>query len=85
MLFAEVSPMHHLSASTIFDLPQPLGPTMPVSPFSIRKIVFSAKDLNPLSWTFLNCIYRSISFFREFFLNFYSLMVYQTFYYLLLK
>ena len=33
ILFAEVSPMHHLKASTILDFPHPLGPTIPVKPF----------------------------------------------------
>jgi len=36
--------MHHLKASTIFDLPQPLGPTIPVKPSSIKRVVFSEKD-----------------------------------------
>ena len=49
ILFADVSPMHHLRDSTIFDFPQPLGPTIPVSPSSIRKLVFSANDLNPFN------------------------------------
>ena len=38
--FADVSPIHHLNDSTIFDFPHPLGPTMPVKPFSIKKVVF---------------------------------------------
>ena len=54
---AEVSPITHLKDSTIFDFPQPLGPTIPVKPSSIKKSVFSAKDLNPLSWIFLNSIH----------------------------
>jgi hypothetical protein len=33
----------------MFDLPQPFGPTIPVRPSSIRKSVFSANDLKPLS------------------------------------
>ena len=33
----------------ILDFPQPFGPTIPVSPSSIRKSVFSANDLKPLS------------------------------------
>ena len=49
MLFAEVSPIHHLKDSTIFDLPQPLGPTIPVKPFSIKKVVFSINDLKPVN------------------------------------
>src|SRR5437764_3875352 len=43
----EVSPMTQRSASTRFDLPQPFGPTTPVSPGSIRKSVGSTKDLKP--------------------------------------
>ena len=43
----EVSPITQRSASTRFDLPQPLGPTTPVSPGSIRKSVGSTKDLKP--------------------------------------
>ena len=56
ILFAEVSPIHHLRDSTMFDLPQPFGPTIPVRPFSIKKLVFSAKDLKPFNWIFLNSI-----------------------------
>ena len=56
MLFAEVSPITHLKDSTILDLPQPFGPTIPVNPLSIRKSVLSAKDLNPFNWIFLNFI-----------------------------
>ena len=32
ILFADVSPIHHRKDSTIFDLPHPLGPTIPVKP-----------------------------------------------------
>jgi hypothetical protein len=49
MDLCEVSPMTQRSASTRFDLPQPLGPTTPVSPGSIRKSVGSTKDLKPIS------------------------------------
>ena len=34
-LFADVSPIHHLNASTTFDFPHPFGPTIPVNPLSI--------------------------------------------------
>ena len=51
---AEVSPIAHLRDSTMLDFPQPLGPTIPVRPSSIKKFVFSANDLNPFSWIFLN-------------------------------
>ncbi len=43
----EVSPITQRSASTRLDLPQPFGPTTPVSPGSIRKSVGSTKDLKP--------------------------------------
>jgi hypothetical protein len=44
--------MAHLKDSTILDFPQPLGPTIPVKPSSIKKSAFSAKDLNPFNWIF---------------------------------
>ena len=53
---AEVSPMHHLMDSTMFDFPQPLGPTIPVKPFSIPIEVFSTNDLKPINSSFLNFI-----------------------------
>ena len=66
ILLAEVSPIHHLSDSTIFDFPQPFGPTIPVKPSSIRKLVFSANDLNPFKWIFLNSICNLYHFFKSF-------------------
>ena len=45
MLFAEFSPMHHLKDSTMLDFPHPLGPTIPVKPSSIKKVVLSENDL----------------------------------------
>ena len=57
MLFADVSPITHLKDSTILDFPHPLGPTIPVRPSSIRKLVLSAKDLNPFNWIFLNSMH----------------------------
>ena len=51
---AEVSPITHFSASTRFDLPQPLGPTMPVMPDSIASSVGSTKDLKPESRSLSN-------------------------------
>ena len=44
---AEFSPMTHRNPSTILDLPQPFGPTMPVRPLSMSTSAASAKDLNP--------------------------------------
>ena len=41
--------MTQRSASSRFDFPQPLGPTTPVSPGSIKSSVGSTKDLKPNS------------------------------------
>src|SRR3954466_10265018 len=41
------SPIDHLIASTTFDLPQPLGPTTPVTPSSKENTTRSANDLKP--------------------------------------
>src|SRR5712675_3485887 len=46
------SPRTHEIASTILDLPQPLGPMMHVSPLPLNVIwVFSQNDLKPTSST----------------------------------
>src|SRR6185503_3835046 len=50
---AELSPMHQRRPSRRLDLPQPLGPTMPVKPFWISNSVASTKDLNPASRSFV--------------------------------
>src|SRR6185312_16752485 len=44
---AELAPITQRSASSRFDLPQPFGPTTPVTPGSIRNSVGSTKDLKP--------------------------------------
>src|SRR3954468_3463238 len=49
MALAELAPITQRSASSRFDLPQPFGPTIPVSPGSIRNSVGSTKDLKPAS------------------------------------
>ena len=41
------SPSTQRTASETFDLPQPLGPTMAVTPGSNSSWVWSANDLNP--------------------------------------
>ena len=51
--FAEVSPINQRMASTILDLPQPLGPTIPVRPSSMVTSSGSAKDLKPV---ILRCV-----------------------------
>ena len=42
------SPSTHRTASTILDLPQPLGPTMPITSSEKLMTLVSAKLLNPL-------------------------------------
>src|SRR5580692_2615420 len=55
---ADASPITQRNASTRFDLPQPLGPTIPVSPGSIVSSVASTKDLNPARRRRSTCIAR---------------------------
>ena len=50
------SPMTNLKASTRFDFPHPLGPTIPVRPFSIIISIGSTNDLKPFTLSFLNLI-----------------------------
>src|SRR5215510_10070402 len=45
--FADSSPMTQRTASMMFDLPQPFGPTTPVRLLGKPTEVGSAKDLNP--------------------------------------
>src|SRR6187402_1225131 len=47
-VLAPCSPITQASASTTFDLPEPLGPTTHVTPCSKANVVGVAKDLNPL-------------------------------------
>ena len=47
-VFVDCSPKTHLMESTIFDLPQPLGPRRDVMPSAKSICVLSAKLLNPL-------------------------------------
>src|SRR3569833_1661227 len=47
MALAELAPITQRSASNRFDLPQPFGPTTPVTPGSILNSVGSTKDLKP--------------------------------------
>src|SRR5580693_1885609 len=42
------APSTQATASTMLDLPLPLGPTTTVTPGSKSRVVVSAKDLNPL-------------------------------------
>src|ERR1700760_86856 len=47
MALAELAPITQRRASSRLDLPQPFGPTIPVTPGSIRNSVGSTKDLKP--------------------------------------
>src|SRR5262252_9214579 len=49
-----VSPITQRRASKRFDLPQPLGPTIAVSPGSMKSSVGSMNDLNPESLSRVN-------------------------------
>ena len=53
---APCSPMTQHSASTMFDLPEPFGPTTQVIPVSRRSEVADAKDLKPRSVRLLRYI-----------------------------
>src|SRR5581483_6926942 len=53
---AEDSPITQRIASSTFDLPQPLGPTTPVRPGSIRSSAGSTKLLKPDSFSRLICM-----------------------------
>jgi hypothetical protein len=44
---ADCSPSTQRTASETFDLPQPLGPTIAVTPSLKLRVTVSAKDLNP--------------------------------------
>ena len=50
------SPIFHFMASTMFDLPQPFGPTSPVSPGLMSSTVVSTKDLKPVIFNLVNFI-----------------------------
>ena len=53
------SPSTQRTASMTFDLPQPLGPTMPTSWPGVAMVVGSTNDLNPES---LICVRRKGDF-----------------------
>ncbi len=55
------SPSTQRTASMTFDLPQPLGPTMPTSWPGVAMVVGSTNDLNPES---LICVRRKGNFAR---------------------
>src|SRR5919106_1641254 len=49
------SPHAHRTASVMFDLPQPLGPTITLTPGENTSLVRSGKDLKPLIVIELRC------------------------------
>ncbi len=62
--------MTHRTASMVFDLPQPLGPTMPTNELGILRSVGSTNDLNPAILIRVNRIkwclrYHSVRLFEE--------------------
>ncbi len=61
-IFAEVSPITQRTASMIFDLPHPFGPTTPIRLDGIRNSVESTNDLNPANFIFDNRIEACYSF-----------------------
>jgi hypothetical protein len=52
----ELSPITQRMASSTFDLPQPLGPTTPVRPGSMRSSAGSTKLLKPESFSRFICM-----------------------------
>ena len=52
----DCSPIAHSTASVMFDLPEPLGPTTTETPGAKSSLVRSGKDLKPLSVTERRCI-----------------------------
>ncbi len=68
------SPSTQLMASTTFDFPQPLGPTMQVVPLPLKvTVVRSQNDLKPMISTF-----RSLSKVSPFVVAFHFAMHYRT-------
>jgi hypothetical protein len=55
------SPMHQRIESTMFDFPQPFGPTMPTTSWSKWMTVRSTNDLKPEISSFLMCMVSSVS------------------------
>src|SRR5438132_9251764 len=53
---ADCSPRTQRIASSKFDLPQPFGPTIAVTPSWKLKVVLSAKDLKPKSSSDCRCM-----------------------------
>ena len=57
---ADCSPSTHRTASETLDLPQPLGPTMAVTPSSKERCTVSANDLKPDSSNLVSFISTSL-------------------------
>src|SRR5262245_52408616 len=57
--FADPSPNTHRIPSMMFDLPQPLGPTMPMRLLGNLIVVGSTNDLKPASLILLSRIGRA--------------------------
>src|SRR6201991_2085068 len=61
-VLALCSPITQVSASTTFDLPEPLGPTTQVIPGSKRRVVGAAKDLKPFNVRLFRCTTCHLTF-----------------------
>jgi hypothetical protein len=55
-LLGDWLPSTHATASTMFDFPDPLGPTTTHTPGSRSSVTGSANDLNPLRVSCLRCM-----------------------------
>ena len=62
IVFADISPRTQRIASATLLLPQPFGPTIQVTPLSNLISCLSAKDLKPISSTFLKSTCYSLNF-----------------------
>src|SRR4051812_43777825 len=58
-LAGDCSPIAHSTASVMFDLPEPFGPTITETPGENSSRVRSGNDLKPLRLTDLRCMSRS--------------------------
>src|SRR3990167_1469997 len=54
--FGELSPITQDTASIIFDLPQPFGPTTAIKLLGKAMVVGSTKDLKPDNFILTNCM-----------------------------
>src|SRR5206468_11808582 len=56
----DCSPSAHRTASVMFDFPEPLGPTMTLTPGPNSRRVRSGKDLKPFSVSDFRCMWSRV-------------------------